>query len=285
MGLIDFILNFTGLLLWLSWRSSRFDPLVRTSAASLAGTLRPAEKRKFKGWPSVVGLVGLLVVRAFLYWQIGSPAMWNPRLHLYFVVIAFRCDDFTSALVFSLASFIRVFAIFYFWLVALCLVDRGFSETDPVQRLFRLHLGRLARWHWFLQMTLIPVAVVLVWAALHPLLVRVGVVSPVRSVAFIFEQGLLVAVGLVLSLKYLFPVFLFLHFINSYVYFGNNPMWEFVSHTARSLLAPLRRLPLQIGRLDLAPLLGIVLWLGLLEILPRLVLFYLHRHNLNWWPQ
>lgn len=285
MGLIDFILNFTGLLLWLSWRSSRFDPLVRTSAASLAGTLRPAEKRRLKGWPSLVGLAGLLFVRAFLYWQIGAPAMWNPKLHLYFVVIAFRCDDFTSALVFSGVSFLRVFAVFYFWLMALCFVDRGFSETDPVQRMLRLHLGRPARWPWYVQMMLVPLVVMLIWAGLHPLLVRIGVVSPVSSPGFVFEQGLLVALGLFLSLKYLFPFFLFLHFLNCYVYFGNNPMLEFVSHTARSLLAPLRRLPLQVGRLDLAPLVGIVLLLVLLEILPRVALFYLHRHNQSWWPQ
>jgi len=285
MGLIDFILNFTGLLLWLNWRASRFDPLVRTSVASLAGTLRRAEKRRFKGWPSLVGLIALLVIRAFLYWQIGSPAMWNPKLNLYFVVIAFRCDDFLSALVFSLVSFLRVFVVFYFWLVALCLVDRGLLEEDPVQRLFRLHLGRLARWHWIFKVTLIPVVVLLLWAGLHPLLVRVGVVSPVRSVTFLFEQGSLISLGLLLSLKYLLPVILFLYFINSYVYFGHNAVWEFISRTARSLLAPLRRLPLQIGRLDLAPLLGIVLLLVALEVLPRVVLHYLHRQNQSWWLQ
>lgn len=285
MGLIDLILNFTGLLFWLTWRSGRFDPLVRTSVSSLAGTLRPAEKRKFRGWPSLLGLAGLLLGRAVLYWQLGAPAMWNPKLPLYFVVLAFRCDDFLPALVFSLLSFLRVFVVFYFWLLALCLVNRSYADADPVQRLLRLHLGRLARWNRLLQLAIIPLAVLVAWAALHPLLARVGVLGSSRSVAVILEQGLLVSLGLILTLKYLLPFFLFLYFLSSYVFLGNNPVWEFVSHTARSLLTPLRRLPLQIGRLDLAPLVGILLLLAVLEILPRAVLSFLDAHNLTAWPQ
>jgi hypothetical protein len=64
MPLIDFILNLAGLLLWLNWRSSRFDPLAHTSAATLAGTLKRAEPRRFQGWPFLGGLVGLLLLRA-----------------------------------------------------------------------------------------------------------------------------------------------------------------------------------------------------------------------------
>ena len=39
MGLIDFILNLAGVLLWLGWRSIRFDPLGRSTPATLVGTL------------------------------------------------------------------------------------------------------------------------------------------------------------------------------------------------------------------------------------------------------
>ena len=46
MGTVDFILNLAGLLLWLNWRSNRFDPLVRRSPATLMGTLRPAAPKK-----------------------------------------------------------------------------------------------------------------------------------------------------------------------------------------------------------------------------------------------
>ena len=47
MGIIDFILNLAGLLLWLNWRALRFDPLGKRTPATLIGTLRRAEPRAF----------------------------------------------------------------------------------------------------------------------------------------------------------------------------------------------------------------------------------------------
>ena len=47
MGLIDFILNLAGLLMWIKWRSTLFDPLNKRTPATLIGTLRraaPGEK-------------------------------------------------------------------------------------------------------------------------------------------------------------------------------------------------------------------------------------------------
>ena len=66
MGLIDLILNLAGVLIWLSWRSVRFDPLVKTKPATLVGTLRRAEPRRMKGWQLLAGLGALLVLRAVL---------------------------------------------------------------------------------------------------------------------------------------------------------------------------------------------------------------------------
>ena len=89
MGLIDFILNLAGILLWLSWRSVRSDPLVKTRPATLVGTLRRAGPRRLKGWQLLVGLVALLLLRAVLYQQIGPEADWTPKLDLFFIVLAF----------------------------------------------------------------------------------------------------------------------------------------------------------------------------------------------------
>ena len=50
MGLLDFILNLVGLLLWFNWRAARFDPLSKFTPATLAGTLRRAEKTSFRRW-------------------------------------------------------------------------------------------------------------------------------------------------------------------------------------------------------------------------------------------
>ena len=95
MGLIDFILNLAGVLVWLSWRSLRFDPLVKTTPATLVGTLRRAEPRRMKGWQSLAGLAALLVLRALLYRQIGPEADWTPRLNLFFVAPPFSSHRFS----------------------------------------------------------------------------------------------------------------------------------------------------------------------------------------------
>ena len=77
MGLIDFILNLAGLLLWLSWRSLRFDPLVITSPATLVGTLRRAEPQRLRGWQLLASLAALILLRALLYRQIGDLAVFQ----------------------------------------------------------------------------------------------------------------------------------------------------------------------------------------------------------------
>ena len=101
MSLINFILDIAGLLLWLSWRSIRFDPFTRPTPATLAGTVRRAEPVRLKRWHFLAALLGLLAVRAAFYWQIGPAVNWTPRLDLGIVALAFRSDVFFTVLLFS----------------------------------------------------------------------------------------------------------------------------------------------------------------------------------------
>jgi uncharacterized protein YggT (Ycf19 family) len=284
MGLIDLLLNLAGVLLWLSWRSIRFDPLVKTSPATLVGTLRRAEPRRLKGWQLLAGLAALLVLRALLYRQIGPEADWTPKLNLFFVVLAFRSDVFLSTMLFSVLSFARILIVCYFWLLALAIINRRSAEPDPLQKMVRLHLGPVARWPWPLQLLLPLLLITGLWVGLHPLLVHLEIAGRVRSNAHLVEQGILIATALYFSLQYLLPVFLFLHLVASYVYLGSSPLWEFINATARNLLAPLRRLPLRIAKFDFAPLIGVILIFALLHLLPKLVLGEMAFHHLNSWP-
>ena len=292
MSLIDLILNLAGLLLWFNWRSIRFDPLAHTSAATLAGTLKRAEPLRLRGWQFLAGLGGLLLFRALVYWQIGGAAGWTPRLDLAWVVLAFRCDHLVvrgdvlgSALLYSALSFARLLATFYFWLLALVVINRKGAETDPLQKLLRSHLGPVARWPWWLQSLLPLVLATGLWAGLHPVLVSLGVTGPVQSGTHLLEQGLLVGAGIYLSLKYFLPVFLLLHLITSYVYLGHNPLLDFVSMTSHNILAPIRRLPLRYAMVDFAPLAGAVLIFLLLHVLPVHGLPWLERHcHIKPWP-
>jgi uncharacterized protein YggT (Ycf19 family) len=52
---------------------------------------------------------------------------------------------------------------------------------------------------------------------------------------------------------------LVLHLLNSYVYFGKHPFWKYIHDTSQSLLAPLEKIPLRIGKVDFAPVLGLVI--------------------------
>src|SRR5436305_2141411 len=89
MAVIDFILNIASLLLWLNWRSLKFDPLATTSAASLAGTLKRAAPRRVKRWHFAAALAAVLFFRAWLYWQIGSAVNWTPSLPLGAIALSF----------------------------------------------------------------------------------------------------------------------------------------------------------------------------------------------------
>ncbi len=283
MGLIDFILNIVALLLWLNWRSIRFDPLTRTVPATLVGTLRPAEPRRLKGWEWLAGLALLLTLRALVYWGIGAPVHWTPKLDLGVVVPAVRGDKLELQFLYSALSFLRVFVIFYFWLVVLAIANRQTMEPDPLLKLIRLHLGRSARWAWPWQIALPVLLAAVLWLAVQPILVHFELASRALSTTHLVEQAVLVGFGLFFTLKFLLPVLLLLYFVSSYVYLGVNPFWDFISASARNLLAPLRSL--RVGKLDLAPMAGIVLVLLVLHVLPLVLVATLANHRMSLWPR
>jgi uncharacterized protein YggT (Ycf19 family) len=284
MGAIDFLLNLAGLLLWLSWRSMRFDPLMKSAPVTLLGTLKRAEPRRLKGWQLVVALATLVGLRGVFYLFIGAPADWTPKLNLELVVLAFRSDQLSSVLVFSLLSFVRVMVVFYFWLLVLAVINRSSVETAPIQRTVRLHLGKTARWPWPVQLLLPFIFVIVLWIACSPILVKLGVVAPPHSKTHLIEQGLLVDLGLLLSLKYILPAFLLLHLVASYVYLGSNPLWDFITTTAVNMTAPLRRLPFRFARLDFTPVVGVILILFLFQWLPNLILSRMAAYRMSIWP-
>lgn len=284
MGLIDFILNLAGLLLWFAWSAARFDPLAKTSPATLTGTLRRAEPSRTRRWPLLAAVPALLLVRAWFYRQLGPAVNWAAGLDLGAVTLYFRSDHFALMALYSTLSFARLLAISYFWLLFLVMVNRRETRPDPFLRLIQLQLGWPGRWPRGLQASVPWAGAALLWAALHPLLVQAGVTSAAQSWRGLAIQGLLVGAALYLSLKYLIPAILLADLIASYVYLGSNPFWDFLQRTARGLLRPLRRWPLQVGKVDFAPLLGIVLVLMLLHRLPAFLLAMMEARKLNVWP-
>jgi uncharacterized protein YggT (Ycf19 family) len=217
--------------------------------------------------------------------MIGAPVDWTPKVDLGLISLAFRSDMLRLDFVFSAMSFVRLLIVFYFWLLALAAINRAVLEPDPLQKLVRLHVGPAAHWPWPAQLILPLLLVALLWLVLSPLLAQLGMINRVHSFIRVSSQGLLVGLGLFLSLKYLLPALLLVYLVTSYVFLGNSPLWEFISTTADNLLKPLRALPLRFAKLDLAPVVGAILVLFALQWLPNFIIGKMAEWKINAWPQ
>lgn len=257
MSLIDFILNVAGLLLWLNWRAVPFVAAHRP-AATLASTVRPAATPAPRIY-SLAGLITLLVVRAVVYWQLGAQVDWIPRIPLGPVTVWFRSDMFGRMLLFSFFSFGAALGFFYICLLLLSWIHSQTADTDPAQRIVRAHLGRLDRWPAVLKLLLPLVLTTLIWCAIHPLLMNLRIVPvDMNSRWFVVAQGAVIGLAVYLVLKFFLVAVFALHLVNSYVYLGEFPVWNFVNITARDLLRPIKWIPLQAGKIDFAPAFAIV---------------------------
>ncbi len=265
MSLIDLILNLAGLLLWISWRAVPFDPLTRTKPATLTGTLRRAEPTRVRPWHFLITLVLLLLARAVFYWLVGPALGWTAGVKLGAISISFRSDHFGRMLIFSAASFVHLFMIFYLWLLLLSLLNPRGAEADSCQRFVRIQLGAVCSWPWPLKLLLPFLAALVIWLLPGYLLSLWGIVPAAQSWLHRVEQGSVLGLGAYLIWKYAVAAVLGLHLLNTYVYLGNHPLWAFINATANRLLTPLRSVPLRIGKVDFAPVVEIVLVFVLAE--------------------
>jgi uncharacterized protein YggT (Ycf19 family) len=253
MGIVDFILNLAGLLLWLNWRSIRFDPLVKRMPATLMGTLRPAAPKKLRRWQLPAFLVALLFLRAVIYRWVAP--FWIGQLDMGVVALPFRSDWFARTLAFSFFSFGLTLGIFYVGLLFLSLL----SGPEPIHGLVKIPLGRVDAWPRWAKMPLPFFGAAVLWWLASWLLVWLWILPPV-SMPHRLEQS--AVIGLDSYLVWTFPAgaLLALHLLNSYIYFGRHPFWKYVNAAAQRLLVPLRRIPLRVGKVDFAPVVALGLF-------------------------
>ena len=128
-----------------------------------------------------------------------------------------------------------------------------------MQQWVRLQLAWLERLPAALKLILPPVFTCLAWLALAPLFARLGLIPPLQNGSHALQQGVVIGLGTWLTWKWLLIGILALHLVNSHVYFGQSPFWNFIAVTGGNLLAPLRRLPLRVARIDLAPIVAIIM--------------------------
>jgi len=259
VGIIDFILNLAGLLLWLNWRTLPFDPLSKVTPATLVGTLRRAEPTRVKRWHSLVALAGLIVVRALLYCQLGQAMNWTAGLDLIATKLPFQSDFYSRMLLYSALSFGLILGIFLLWLLLLSMLTRNAGEHISLTRLARVHLGPVDGWPWAIKLSLPFLAGAALWWLLAWALSAWELMPRPASAAHRAGQSALVGLSAYLAWKYLIAGLLALHLVNNYVYLGNHVFWNCVDASARRLLSPLRHLPLRVGKMDFAPVVGIAL--------------------------
>ena len=259
MSLIDLILNLAGLLLWISWRAVPFDPLVKRRPATLPGTIRPAEPSHVRPWRFLLVLALVLLLRPALYRLIGPSLDWTPAIKLGAISVSFRSDDFWRMAIFSCASFMHVLMLFYLWLLLFSFLTARGPDADVCSQFVRIQLGRVHHWGVCRKISLPFLAALVIWLLAGSLLGAMQLVPPAQSWVHRLEQGIVLGLGTYLVWKYAIGALLGLHLLNTYVYLGAHPFWKFIPTLGQRLLAPLRGLPLLIGRVDFAPVLMIVL--------------------------
>ena len=269
MSLIDFILNLAGLLLWVNWRAQPKDTSRLAPPATLAGTLRRADKPRLRGWQFPAVLTLLLTGRAFIYWQIGPAVNWTGILELGVISVSFRSDHLWRMLLFSGLSFAVAFAVFLFWLLLLSLLQPRSNEVLPFQNFIRANLGTVDTWPRWAKLILPFTITALAWWLVSWLLAFWGIVPQPVSTAHRFEQGCVIGLGSYLAWKYVIAAVLGLHLLNSYVYFGRHPFWSYITAVAQQMLRPLRTMPLRLSRFDFAPVIAMVLVLFVAQTLER----------------
>lgn len=268
MGYVDSILNLAGLLLWLNWRSDRFDPLVKRMPATLMGTLRPAVPQKIRRWHLLAFIAALLLTRAVIYWWIGSQSNWSGKLNLGVAVLWFSSGPhwtgFCHMILFSFFSFGLVLGIFYVCLLPLSLL----AGPQPIHGLVKIPLGRVDGWPRWAKIALPFAVAASLWWLASWLLGRLHILPP-ASMAGRFQQSLVIGAGSYLLWKFPLGALLLLHLLNSYIYFGNHPFWKYVGATAQTILQPLKKIPLRLGKVDFAPVLALALLFFAAELAGR----------------
>lgn len=287
MALLDLILNLAGLLLWFGWRQSRVRVAAPLTGVSLLSTLKRADNGPRRNHlPSV--LLVLLVVRAGVYWQVGSAVEWVATLPAGLFTLPFQSRFPGHMALYSFASFGMALAVAFLWLIGLSVLHPRPADNAP-NRFVRTQLGFLDRWPASLRLALPFVVMGAAWAVAVPLLIWLRLLPEPQGGLHWAEQSALQGLAFYLQLRWLVAGVLLLHLVNTYVYLGAAAFWTYVQDTATTVLWPLRAVlqaplrlswkltrakwvhalgwavSLQWGKFDLTPVAGIVLVLGLGE--------------------
>ena len=261
--IVDTLINLLGLAIWIR----AVLPFRRTDSAEPEPPLRLI---------LFASLFILLLLRGGILWGLASEI--GPSIDFGGLVLSFS-PDFRQQLVHSFGSFAVALFLFHLWCLGLSLCIPQGNRAGAVESAVCRFLGPVAGWHPALRITLSFLAGCILWIALGALLPALGIDFP-WSLATILSQSPLIALSLWTSFLTLVLIVLLLHLVHSYCHLGGHPFWPFVDRTAALFLAPLRPVPLVVGRIDLAPFLGLIVYWILRRSGRDLIRWSLE----TWWP-
>jgi hypothetical protein len=176
---------------------------------------------------------------------------WTATLDLTAIALPFRSDLLSRIYLYSTLSFGVALGVVYASLLLLSAVNTRSAGSDYFSRLVMLQLGWVGKLYWPLRLILAPIAGALLWMAISPLLVKMGILPAPRNSGHAWQIAGVIALCIVVSWKYVLMLFLGLHLLNNYVYLGNSSFWNYVTLTGNRLTVPLDWL--RFGKLDVSP--------------------------------
>ena len=264
MSYVDFILNLAALLLWINWRSLPFDPFTKRTPATLVGTLRRAAPSRFRRWHLLAAIGALLLVRALFYWQIGSAVSWVGQLDLGVISPQFNSKWPDYILLFSVLSFALTLGTFYLSLLLLSILNNPkAADPSPVHRLIKTQLGGLDDWPRWAKASAPFAVMATLWWLFSWWFEWLGIIPPFVSPWHRIEVALVIGLGVYPAWKFIAGGLLVLRLLNTYIYFGKHPLWDYVNETSETLLRPIDAIPLRLGKVDFRPVVALGLVFGL----------------------
>ena len=261
MGFLDLILNITAIFLWVDWRKRVSASGSKHRVPEWGYASRPVYRPRMKRWKPLLILLVLLVGRPFLYWEFGTAAGWTAMLKLGAVSIPFRPDQLLAIHLFSWSSFVQALLSFYICLILLGILNKGNhgSENNFVHRLVQLLVGSLESWPVLFRAALPAVVVAPLWFILCATLEGAHIIPGQESWKIGFHESLVGGLCAYLPWCHLLAGLVFIYFLNSYIYMGPAPRWNYLHGITRKALAPLYLLPLQISKIDFTPVAGMAI--------------------------
>lgn len=258
MALLNLLLDLVALVLLLTGMGVG-TRMPAQRAGTLLSNLKLAEGGRGKRWPLFGALLALLLLRPWLYATVAEVSGWVPTWDPLPAMVPFRPDFISRLLLFSLVSFGWTLLQFLAWILFAAALARATREPSSWNRFFHELLGPFSRLPVPLMIVLPALVAALVWMAAAVPLNQLGLLPPIRSWQHLALQAALVGAGVWVTGAWMIAGLLFLRLVNSYVYLGTHPFWDFVHQVGGVLLRPIEWVPARFGKLDLTALVAALL--------------------------